>query len=79
MRFHRLSMSCLFVVGLMAIGCGDNLTLDTKENSTEAPTTISDTVTITGRVLPPGVIPQIIVTEMGRTLQTRPWTRQGGI
>ena len=65
MRFHRLSMSCLFVVGLMAIGCGDNLTLDTKENSTEAPTTISDTVTITGRMLPPGVIPQIIVIRNG--------------
>ncbi|MCZ6679845.1 MAG: carboxypeptidase-like regulatory domain-containing protein [Candidatus Poribacteria bacterium] len=65
MPFHRLSLLCFVVMGLMVIGCGDNPTVDTKEDPSEDPATNESGATITGLVLPPGTNPLIIVLRNG--------------
>ena len=65
MRFHRLSWLCLLVTGLTMLSCGDSPFLEKKEDSTEEPITMGDSATITGRVLPSGIMPLIVVLRNG--------------
>ena len=65
MRIHYLPWFYWFFVGLIAIGCGDNTTVDMKDESTAEITASENGGKISGLVLPPGVSPLIIVLRNG--------------
>ena len=65
MRLRRLSWLCLYVTVLTILGCGDSSFLGKSDQSTEEPITTGDSVTITGSVLPAGIMPLIIVQRNG--------------
>ncbi len=63
--FYSLLLFCGFFVGLMMIGCGDNPTGGTTDEPPKVDTTSTEGGQITGRVLPPGVGPLVIVIRNG--------------
>ena len=65
MRFRRLFWSCLYVIGLAALGCSESSFLDTRENNTKETTNSRSRALIVGRVLPAGIMPLIIVQRNG--------------